>query len=92
MGAWIEITFSRGLLAPVTVAPVWGRGLKLVRAGTDQAAEIVAPVWGRGLKLDKTGLSGVAIDVAPVWGRGLKSARLRTGSRLTKSPPYGGVD
>ena len=45
----------------LTVAPVWGRGLKCNGIVMDVSGQGVAPVWGRGLKYMEE-LAGEGID------------------------------
>ena len=91
MGAWIEIERRGGGTQCLTVAPVWGRGLKLYGE--------CSTLWGMGrprmgawIEIRASGCWATYFCVAPVWGRGLKSIHHDGTAVIVVSPPYGGVD
>ena len=91
MGAWIEIWLTMMYIVALYVAPVWGRGLKLV-PDTRYDEPSRRPRMGAWIEIRRWHRPSGWSSVAPVWGRGLKldgSIHRPTGYQ---SPPYGGVD
>ena len=90
-GAWIETTFLSVASRTPAVAPLRGRGLKLVPMRLLWDKWEVAPLRGRGLKqlTGTVAMEGVCRSLTGAWIETRLIVRLIR--RLT-SLPYGGVD